>query len=110
MAALLKVKGMTHFFGGLRAVNDFNLNIEQGQICGLIGPNGAGKTTVFNLITGVFTPTEGIIELEGKNIKGVETHRIAASECTFPCQTACPRRIRRDQNACRRDRTAPSAG
>ncbi len=79
MASLLKVKGMTHFFGGLRAVNDFNLNIEQGQICGLIGPNGAGKTTVFNLITGVYTPTEGIIELEGRNIKGVETHRIAAS-------------------------------
>jgi len=78
MASLLKVKGMTHFFGGLRAVNDFNLNIEQGQICGLIGPNGAGKTTVFNLITGVYTPTEGVIELEGQNIKGVETHRIAA--------------------------------
>lgn len=78
MASLLKVKGMTHFFGGLRAVNDFNLNIEQGQICGLIGPNGAGKTTVFNLITGVYIPTEGLIELDGKNIKGVETHRIAA--------------------------------
>ncbi|MEE4164962.1 MAG: ABC transporter ATP-binding protein [Desulfocapsaceae bacterium] len=78
MASLLKVQGMTHFFGGLRAVNDFNLDIEKGQICGLIGPNGAGKTTVFNLITGVYTPTEGIIELEGTNIKGVETHRIAA--------------------------------
>ncbi len=78
MTSLLKVKEMTHYFGGLRAVNNFNLNIEQGQICGLIGPNGAGKTTVFNLITGVYTPTEGIIELEGKNIKGVETHRIAA--------------------------------
>jgi len=78
MASLLKVHQMTHFFGGLRAVNNFNLNIEPGQICGLIGPNGAGKTTVFNLITGVYTPTEGIIELEGSNIKGVETHRIAA--------------------------------
>ncbi len=78
MASLLKVKGMTHYFGGLRAVNDFNLNIDKGQICGLIGPNGAGKTTVFNLITGVYTPTEGVIELEGRNIKGVETHRIAA--------------------------------
>lgn len=78
MTPLLKVKDMTHFFGGLRAVNNFNLNIEPDQICGLIGPNGAGKTTVFNLITGVYTPTEGIIELEGQNIKGLETHQIAA--------------------------------
>ena len=78
MAALLNVRNMTHFFGGLRAVSDFNLTIEPGEIRGLIGPNGAGKTTVFNLITGVYTPSEGIVELEGKNIKGMETHRIAA--------------------------------
>lgn len=78
MAPLLSVTNMTHFFGGLRAVNDFNLTIEPGQISGLIGPNGAGKTTVFNLITGVYTPTEGSIELEGENIKGLETHRIAS--------------------------------
>lgn len=78
MAPLLEVKDMTHFFGGLRAVNQFNLTIEPGQISGLIGPNGAGKTTVFNLITGVYTPTEGTIELEGENIKGLETHRIAS--------------------------------
>ena len=78
MAPLLNVRNMTHFFGGLRAVSDFNLTIEPGEIKGLIGPNGAGKTTVFNLITGVYTPTEGIVELEGENIKGVETHRIAA--------------------------------
>lgn len=78
MTALLEVKDMTHFFGGLRAVNQFNLTIEPGQISGLIGPNGAGKTTVFNLITGVYTPSEGTISLEGKNIKGLETHRIAA--------------------------------
>jgi branched-chain amino acid transport system ATP-binding protein len=77
MAALLNVRNMTHFFGGLRAVSDFNLTIEPGEIRGLIGPNGAGKTTVFNLITGVYTPSEGIVELEGNNIKGVETHRIA---------------------------------
>ena len=78
MAPLLEVKNMTHYFGGLRAVSGFNLTIEPGQISGLIGPNGAGKTTVFNLITGVYTPTEGEITLEGSNIKGVETHRIAA--------------------------------
>ncbi len=78
MAPLLSVQNMTHYFGGLRAVSNFNLTIEPGQIKGLIGPNGAGKTTVFNLITGVYEPTEGAIELEGTNIKGVETHRIAA--------------------------------
>jgi branched-chain amino acid transport system ATP-binding protein len=79
MAPLLSVIDMTHYFGGLCAVNNFNLAIEPGQIKGLIGPNGAGKTTVFNLITGVYTPTEGTIELMGKNIKGLETYRIAAS-------------------------------
>jgi len=78
MAPLLEVKDMTHYFGGLRAVNNFNLSIEPGQICGLIGPNGAGKTTIFNLISGVYTPTEGEIELGGQNIKGVEIHRIAS--------------------------------
>ncbi|MCI5222313.1 MAG: ABC transporter ATP-binding protein [Candidatus Electrothrix sp. AR4] len=78
MPALLEVNNMTHFFGGLRAVSGFNLSIEPGQIYGLIGPNGAGKTTVFNLITGVHTPTEGIVTLEGKNIRGKEPHRIAA--------------------------------
>ena len=78
MAPLLEVKDMTHYFGGLRAVNKFNLTIESGQINGLIGPNGAGKTTVFNLISGVYTPTEGSIALEGQNIKGLEIHRIAS--------------------------------
>ncbi len=75
---LLSVKNMTHFFGGLRAVSNFNLSIESGQISGLIGPNGAGKTTVFNLITGVYTPTEGSLTLDGENIKGLETHVIAS--------------------------------
>lgn len=77
MPALLKVENMSHFFGGLCAVSNFNLEIEPGQIRGLIGPNGAGKTTTFNLITGVYTPTEGTIELEGQSIKGMATHRIA---------------------------------
>lgn len=78
MAPLLEVKDMTHYFGGLRAVNNFNLTIKPGQINGLIGPNGAGKTTVFNLISGVYTPTEGSISLEGKDIKGLEIHQIAS--------------------------------
>lgn len=78
MAVLLNVNNMTHYFGGLRAVHNYNLNIESGQISGLIGPNGAGKTTIFNLITGVYVPTEGSIALEGVNIKGLETNEIAA--------------------------------
>jgi branched-chain amino acid transport system ATP-binding protein len=78
MTALLHVKNMTHFFGGLRAVHNYNLTIKPRQIFGLIGPNGAGKTTVFNLITGVYTPSEGEILLENQNIKGLETNEIAA--------------------------------
>jgi len=75
---LLQVKKMSHDFGGLRAVNTYDLEIEAGQIRGLIGPNGAGKTTIFNLITGIYKPTEGDIILEGKNITGLQPHRIAA--------------------------------
>jgi len=78
MAPLLQVTGMTHYFGGLCAVNNFNLTINPGQINGLIGPNGAGKTTIFNLITGVYTPTQGKIELAGRSIKGMQTHKIAS--------------------------------
>ena len=59
--ALLEAKKLGISFGGLRAVDDFNISIEKGTLYGLIGPNGAGKTTVFNLLTGVYKPTEGII-------------------------------------------------
>ena len=68
--ALLEVQNLSISFGGLRAVDDFNLHIEKGQLYGLIGPNGAGKTTVFNLLTGVYKPNEGIIRLDGKDIPG----------------------------------------
>jgi branched-chain amino acid transport system ATP-binding protein len=76
--ALLQVDNMTHFFGGLRAVNGYNLQIEPGQIRGLIGPNGAGKTTIFNLITGIYQPTEGEIALEGQKLVGLRPHKIAS--------------------------------
>lgn len=66
--ALLEVKELGISFGGLRAVDDFSLNIEKGQLYGLIGPNGAGKTTFFNLLTGVYKPTSGKIILDGVNI------------------------------------------
>lgn len=77
--SLLEVKNMTHFFGGLRAVYNYNLTINPGEIHGLIGPNGAGKTTIFNLITGIYTPSEGDILLDGKSIKGLRPHHIAAA-------------------------------
>ncbi|MDX2453872.1 ABC transporter ATP-binding protein [Desulfosarcina sp.] len=75
---LLQVSNMTHFFGGLRAVHDFNLKIEPGEIKGLIGPNGAGKTTIFNLITGIHKPTDGQIKLDGDNIVGLMPHQVAS--------------------------------
>jgi branched-chain amino acid transport system ATP-binding protein len=75
--ALLEVKNMSHYFGGLRAVHDFNLAIDPGQIRGLIGPNGAGKTTIFNLITGIYTPTEGEITLDGQNLVGLRPNEVA---------------------------------
>lgn len=70
---LLSVNNLCISFGGLRAVDDFNLKIEEGQLYGLIGPNGAGKTTVFNLLTGVYKPNEGIIKLGDKDITGLKT-------------------------------------
>jgi len=75
---LLQVKEMTHFFGGLRAVYNYNLAIDAGQIKGLIGPNGAGKTTIFNLITGRYKPTEGEVLLGGQVITGMPPYRIAS--------------------------------
>lgn len=68
--ALLEVKNLGIQFGGLRAVDEFNLKIEKGALYGLIGPNGAGKTTVFNMLTGVYKPTDGDILLDGKSIAG----------------------------------------
>lgn len=68
--ALLEVKNLGISFGGLRAVDNFSVNIKKGQLYGLIGPNGAGKTTVFNLLTGVYQPTEGIFTLDGINMVG----------------------------------------
>ena len=76
--ALLQIDKMTHYFGGLRAVYNYGLEINPGQIRGLIGPNGAGKTTIFNLITGIYKPTEGTITLEGNKLNGRSPHEIAS--------------------------------
>ena len=76
--SLLQIDKMTHYFGGLRAVHNYDLRIKPGQIRGLIGPNGAGKTTIFNLITGLYRPTEGKIYLEDNELNGRSPHEIAS--------------------------------
>lgn len=76
--ALLEVKNLTKKFGGLTAVSNFNLELNKGEIVGLIGPNGAGKTTVFNLLTGVYQPTEGTINLDGESLIGLKPYQITS--------------------------------
>ena len=73
---LLETKNMGIDFGGLRAVSEFNITIEPNELVGLIGPNGAGKTTIFNLLTGVYAPTEGEIVFNGKSIAGKKPYTI----------------------------------
>ena len=77
--ALLEVKNLGISFGGLRAVDEFSVSIEKGELYGLIGPNGAGKTTVFNMLTGVYKPSNGVIMLDGQNITGKSTIEIILS-------------------------------
>ena len=86
-ATILKTTDLTHYFGGLRAVGDFNMEMEEGQLMGLIGPNGAGKTTVFNLITGVYKATHGSIQLAGKELVGQPPFRIAEAGVSRTFQT-----------------------
>jgi len=74
--ALLEVKNLYKSFGGLSALVDFNMMIEEGELVGLIGPNGAGKTTVFNLVTGVYRPDRGSIMMEGRSLVGRKPHDI----------------------------------
>lgn len=75
--AFLEVKHLSMSFGGLRAVDDFNLQVEKGELYGLIGPNGAGKTTVFNLLTGVHRPSDGEARLDGEVITRKKTMDIS---------------------------------
>ena len=74
---ILETKNLSISFGGLKAVDNFNVSIEKGQLYGLIGPNGAGKTTVFNLLTGVYKPTDGRVLLDGTDITGKSTISIS---------------------------------
>jgi branched-chain amino acid transport system ATP-binding protein len=75
---LLKVEKLTHFFGGLRSVDDFNLELSENELVGLIGPNGAGKSTVFNLVCGLYRPTQGSITFEGHDLIGRFPHQITS--------------------------------
>jgi len=79
VTAILDVGGISLAFGGLKAVSDFRLAIAPGALEGLIGPNGAGKTTIFNLLTGVYQPQAGTIQLDGKVINGMKPYQIAAA-------------------------------
>lgn len=85
--SLLQIEGLTHFFGGLKAVSDFNLELEHGEIVGLIGPNGAGKTTVFNLITGVYKPSAGKIRFDGHDLSGLQSCQIISMGIARTFQT-----------------------
>ncbi len=75
-APLLSIQDMTHYFGGLKAVSNFTFDVPEGVIYGLIGPNGSGKTTTFNLVTGIYTPTQGKILFEGEDIVGIKPYKI----------------------------------
>ena len=79
MSALLELDGVTQRFGGVVALSEVDLSVPEGSIFALIGPNGAGKTTIFNLVTGVYTPTEGEIRFGGKRISGQRPHLVTGS-------------------------------
>lgn len=74
--SMIKTERLSKVFGGLRAVSNFTIDIQPGELIGLIGPNGAGKTTAFNLLTGVYEPTEGTIEFDGQSIVGLKPYQI----------------------------------
>ncbi len=75
-APILEIRNLTQHFGGLRAVSDFNVRLDKGELIGLIGPNGAGKTTVFNLVSGFYQPSEGEILVNGTNTAGMKPHQV----------------------------------
>lgn len=74
--SVLELKNVSKYFGGLKAVSNFSMTIEPGEIVGLIGPNGAGKTTVFNLITGIYQPSEGKVYFLGQDMSGIPPYKV----------------------------------
>jgi branched-chain amino acid transport system ATP-binding protein len=101
---LLRLDRVTMRFGGLKAVAELDLAVESGELVGLIGPNGAGKTTIFNVITGVYHPTHGSIQFEGRRIDGLKPHAIAKRGITRTFQN-----IRLFATRCCRDNVAIAA-
>ncbi|HYG57158.1 MAG TPA: ATP-binding cassette domain-containing protein, partial [Symbiobacteriaceae bacterium] len=77
MEPLLQTQGLCRRFGGVKAVQDFTMQVHTGQVVGVIGPNGAGKTTIFNLISGIVPPTAGEIRFAGVNVTGRPSHEVA---------------------------------
>ena len=77
MKELMRIEGLKMYFGGLKAIDGFDLTINEGETLGIIGPNGAGKTTLFNAICGVYTPTAGKVIFEGKEVQGTPAHEMA---------------------------------
>ena len=77
MKELMRIEGLKMYFGGLKAIDGFDLSIYEGETLGIIGPNGAGKTTLFNAICGVYTPTAGKVIFEGKEVQGTPAHEMA---------------------------------
>nr|WP_320011278.1 ABC transporter ATP-binding protein [uncultured Desulfobulbus sp.] len=75
---VLEINGLTQRFGGLMAISDFNVSLDQRELVGLIGPNGAGKTTIFNLVSGFYQPSEGKIFIDGKPTAGLKPHKVTA--------------------------------
>jgi branched-chain amino acid transport system ATP-binding protein len=75
-STVLKIDGLTKFFGGLRAVHDFDVDIKEGELVGLIGPNGAGKTTIFNMITGIYPVSSGEVVFHGQDITDLPAHEV----------------------------------
>src|SRR5258707_12785304 len=73
---LLELQGVSLAFGGLKVVSDLDIHVDEGEIVSVIGPNGAGKTTLFNLITGIYRPDSGEIQLDGSNLVGLPPHKI----------------------------------
>ena len=75
-STVLKIDGLTKFFGGLRAVHDFDVEIKAGELVGLIGPNGAGKTTIFNMVTGIYPVSSGQVVFQGRDITDLPAHEV----------------------------------
>jgi branched-chain amino acid transport system ATP-binding protein len=76
MSALLEVKGVSRFFGGLAALTDVDFTVGKGEVLGLIGPNGAGKTTMFNVVNGFYAPSRGEVRFKGERISGLKPHQV----------------------------------